>query len=271
MSAVPRKIKTFIETISNREIFRTGSLFLSLKRDRELSEYSHDIFKVLSVIETRNILEKYEINVVLDVGANRGQYADFLRNNANYNKTIISFEPIPSVFEELKNNASSDPGWNVYNLALGNRDGKEKINLSDNSLFSSFLISNKYCEERFGSEAAGAKQEPVTIRRLEGLFNEIKIDPGTARIYLKMDTQGYDLEVFSGLGDKRKYISVLQSELSVTPIYEGMPHLTESISFFEAAGFELAGLFPVNRDQSTLQVIEYDCLMVNAHLPDQPV
>ena len=182
-------------------------------------------------------------------------------------KKINSFEPIPSVFEELKRNSSADPGWDVYNLALGNRDGKEKINLPDNFLFSSFLSSNKYCEERFGRESVGVKQESVTIRRLEGLFNEIKIDLRTARIYLKMDTQGYDMEVFSGLGVKNKYISVLQSELSVTPIYKGMPHLTESISFFEAAGFELAGLYPVNRDQSTLRVIEYDCLMVNGLLP----
>lgn len=269
MSAIPRSIKKIIESISGRNIVRTGSLFLSMKKDRDLSECSHDLFKVLSVIELKTMLEKYEINLVLDVGANQGQFAAFLRNNVNYDKQIISFEPISSVFEELKENASVDPEWDVYNLALGSRDTKKKIYLSDNSLFSSFLISNNYCEQRFGQEATGNKQETVTIRRLDGLFNEIKVDLSKARIYLKMDTQGYDLEVFSGLGDKNKYISILQSELSVTPIYKGMPHLTESISCFEKAGFELAGLSPVNRDQLTLRIIEYDCMMVNTRFSNQ--
>ena len=85
-----------------------------------------------------------------------------------------------------------------------------------------------------------------------------------ARIYLKLDTQGYDLKVFSGTERLRKIIFALQSEMSILPIYEGLPHVTESIAVYEKAGFEIAGMYPISLDNATLRMIEFDCLMVNA-------
>lgn len=83
-------------------------------------------------------------------------------------------------------------------------------------------------------------------------------------MYLKMDTQGYDLEVLKGLGSMHEFIFALQSEISVIPIYQNMPHLTDSISFLEKAGFEIAGMYPVNQEKSTLRMVEFDVLMVNS-------
>ncbi len=64
---------------------------------------------------------------------------------------------------------------------------------------------------------------------LESLLPDI----GSRRILLKMDTQGYDTEVFKGLGSKLEHVYALQSEVSLISIYEGMPHWTESISLYE--------------------------------------
>jgi hypothetical protein len=61
----------------------------------------------------------------------------------------------------------------------------------------------------------------------------------------------------------------LQSEVSTAPIYEGMPHLSEAITLFESRGFSLTTLLPVNRDEATSRVIEFDCVMVRADaVPD---
>ena len=75
----------------------------------------------------------------------------------------------------------------------------------------------------------------------------------TPLIFLKMDTQGYDKEAFAGMSSQIPNLFGLQSELSVVPLYEGMPHYTDT-------EYEAAGLFVVNRDASG-RVIEYDCLM----------
>ena len=226
-------------------------------------EGARHIYKYLQSLRTKTILEDYAVNLVLDVGANEGQFALNLRN-LGYEGKIMSFEPLSTVFQILSRRAVKDPNWNTYNLALGKQSGKQKIQVSDSSVFSSFLKSNSWCEQRFGKESVGSKEETVTIRRLEEVLNETIESLDEARIFLKMDTQGYDLEVFAGLGHLLKTVVALQSEVSVIPIYENMPHLTESISCFEKAGFDLAGMYPVVDEISTLRVVEFDCLMVKA-------
>jgi hypothetical protein len=56
----------------------------------------------------------------------------------------------------------------------------------------------------------------------------------------------------------------MQSELSLVPLYDGMPHLTEQLATFEDAGFQVTGMFPVVFDRATMRVIEFDAVMVRA-------
>lgn len=165
-----------------------------------------------------------------------------------------------SHFEKLAKAASSDPNWHVYKLALGSQASTQIINVSDATVFSTLLRTNDYCIQRFGGGAQGKRVEVVSIRRLDELLDKIVPDIENKQIFLKMDTQGYDTEVFKGLGNKLKHVIALQSEVSLISIYEGMPHWTESISIYEKAGFGVVGMFPVTRDSD--RIIEYDCLLV---------
>jgi FkbM family methyltransferase len=224
-------------------------------------ESNRKIYDHLCQLRIKTLLDRYQINVVIDVGANEGQFASELRR-MGYHGKIISFEPISSVFETLKTIASLDRDWDVYNLALGQENSQKTIYIAGDSAFSSLLKSNDWCEREFGDESVGKREETVIVRRLEEVLHENIENLDQAKIYLKMDTQGYDLEVFMGLGDMDKKVLALQSEMSVVPIYQGMPHLTESISFFEQAGFGIAGMYPVSTEKSALRVVEFDCLMV---------
>jgi FkbM family methyltransferase len=214
--------------------------------------FSHDV-------QLGAILRKCGVNLVLDVGANHGQFAEGLREF--YQGQILSFEPVSSVFSTLKQTASGDPNWQTHKLALGSRDAQETIHISAKSVFNSFLNTNEYCESRFGANATGTTEEMVKVRRLDTFLPEVIPNLDNARIFLKMDTQGYDLEVFRGLGNLRERIVALQTEVSVIPIYVGMPSWTESIRFLEEEGFGIVGLFPINRE--AMRIIEYDCIMIS--------
>ena len=72
----------------------------------------------------QRLFAKYEIDSVLDVGANRGQYRDFLRNEVGFTGMIISFEPVRHVFEQLERRTQEDPSWKAINMALGSTDGR---------------------------------------------------------------------------------------------------------------------------------------------------
>jgi FkbM family methyltransferase len=238
------------------------SILLMEKTHQEV-QGSRGIYDYLCQLRLKTILEKYRINLVLDVGANEGQFATGLRA-MGYEGRIISFEPIPKVFEILKKAAADDPNWEVQQIALGKESKEQTINVADSSNFSSFLESRPWSQEYYGKALLTSREETVFIRRLDEVLGEAVENLETARIYLKLDTQGYDLEVFLGVGSIRNSIVAMQSEISVVPIYEGMPHLTDSISFFEEAGFAIAGMYPVSTEKHSLRLIEFDCLMVDA-------
>jgi hypothetical protein len=65
--------------------------------------------------------------------------------------------------------------------------------------------------------------------------------------FLKMNTQGYDLEVFKGTAGCMDKIRGIQSELSVQPLYKNMPHFLEALDAYAAAGFDPYNLSVVNR------------------------
>jgi FkbM family methyltransferase len=287
MSNIKKIFKNIIENITGYHILGLGngsfamirenletqflmpSSFLITSKSVTELKWTKTIYEHLLKLRLMTLLEKYQIDVVIDVGANEGQYASDLRR-FGYQGKIISFEPLSSAFEVLKNAAASDPNWVVYNLALGTENTNKPIFVSDNSQFTSFLKSNDWCEREYGSVSVGEREETVTIRRLDEVLAETLENLDRARIYLKLDTQGYDLEVFKGLGKMHERIVALQSEVSVTPIYQNMPHLTDSILFYEQAGFEVAGMYPVNTEQSGLRIIEFDCVMVSSkHAPSR--
>src|SRR5271154_6586030 len=71
-----------------------------------------------------DFIKSKKITTVLDVGANQGQYATGLRVRG-YREKIVSFEPDPGAFGQLKAKAEPDPKWSVRNLAIGARDGEQ--------------------------------------------------------------------------------------------------------------------------------------------------
>jgi hypothetical protein len=102
----------------------------------------------------------------------------------------------------------------------------------------------------------------VSVRRLDGLWSRIADDLPEPRVYLKMDTQGCDLEVFDGARGCIELVWGLQSELSALPLYEGMPDYATSLQRYRSCGFEVSGFFPVFRDKETHLLGEFDCVMI---------
>jgi len=247
MGAFRKRVKNLLGKITGYEIARFG----------DKSFIFTDTWFSRSA-QISSIIDKFGIDLVIDVGANEGSFAQELRSF--YRGEILSFEPVSSVFEKLAAAAASDPNWHVYKVALGNQESTQTIHVSNETVFSSLLKANDYCAQRFGDDALGTKEEVVSVRRLDNLLQEIAPDFGSKHIFLKMDTQGYDIEVFKGLGSKLKHVVALQSEVSLISIYEGMPHWTENICTYERAGFGVAGMFPISQD--SYRIIEYDCLLV---------
>jgi Methyltransferase FkbM domain len=158
----------------------------------------------------------------------------------------------------------------VHRIALGSTEGSVPIRVQ--RTFSSLLPASDYGKGRFATlrdfEDKDDKVVDVPLRRLDSVLPELlpeitRADGGPPRVFLKMDTQGFDLEAFRGLGDRVGEIVGLQSEVALLLIYDGMPRMPEAVATYEAAGFELSGMYPVTSEPDG-RVIEYDCVMVRA-------
>ncbi len=128
---------------------------------------------------------------------------------------------------------------------------------------SSLLPATGLGVERYERLQTPQTQE-VAVRRLDALLPKLLADVPDPRPYLKLDTQGYDLEVFGGLGDTADSFVAMQSEVALLRIYEGMPRMSEALEVYEAAGFEVAGLYTVTKHARTARVLEFDCILVRA-------
>jgi FkbM family methyltransferase len=206
----------------------------------------------------RWILQRAEIDHVLDIGANVGEYGHDLRT-LGYTGTIHSFEPIPEVYHTLEAAAKGDDRWCTHQQAFGANHEKKDFHVAQGSKLSSFLHSNSYGQEEIPVMQL-QRIEKVLVKRLESWSTQL---PLYSRIFLKIDTQGYDMEVLRGAESFLPRVIALQTELAVSPIYQGAPSFEEHLEFISAAGFALAGLFPVTYDRH-FRVIEFDCLALRA-------
>jgi FkbM family methyltransferase len=208
----------------------------------------------------KTLLRELAIDCVLDVGAHEGEFAGFLRD-LGYAGEIVSFEPVRASFETLSKARAQDKHWRGQNVALGAEEGELEMNIYAGSVFNSFLKPAENGTDRFRDNTQIVRVEKVPVRRLEVVVDEILAARPSANIFLKMDTQGYDLQVVRGGGRRLESIRALQSELAARATYAGMPTLPESLSELDRLGFELTGIFPVAREMDHLRVIEFDCVM----------
>jgi FkbM family methyltransferase len=205
------------------------------------------------------VLRSGGVDCVVDAGANVGQYAQALRRSG-YRGRIVSFEPVRASYAELERAARDDDDWWVRHEGLGSADGTATIHTMDGTM-SSLLPASEF-GRTWSAGLRDTGSEEITVRRLDGLLPELLEGLPEGRVFLKMDTQGYDLEVLEGARAVLDRVVALQAELACVPIYDGMARLPEQWAVLEAAGFESAGVFPVSFDKETVRAIEYDVVMV---------
>jgi FkbM family methyltransferase len=202
------------------------------------------------------LLKKHRADCVVDVGANVGQFATAIRR-AGYRGPIISFEPVPEAVAELQGRSASDPDWTVQRVAVGDRPGALELNVSEATNTSSFLgVKDEYVA---GFPPARVRRsEQVSIATIDDLMREAPYE----RIFLKTDTQGYDLKVLVGASQTIPRTIGIQIELSVVAIYDDMPNYVEALAVLSELGFTLTGMYRV----PSFQIHEYDGVFIRNEL-----
>jgi FkbM family methyltransferase len=207
---------------------------------------------------TDYLLGQYNINTIVDVGANEGQFALKLIQKNRYKGKIISFEPVSSSFNLLSKNSQKSSNWSVVKSAVGDTEGTVPINISQNSVSSSLRKVNAHTVEAEAGTAI-VSTEMVSINTLDNL---LKLHQWQDDLWLKIDVQGFEREVLEGATETLKRAQVIQIELAVIPSYEQSPYLEEIITQLRTAGFTLYSIMSGFRNYKTGQMYEMEGFFV---------
>jgi FkbM family methyltransferase len=201
------------------------------------------------------MLSAERIDLVIDVGANSGQYGRALRASG-YDGRILSFEPLSSARSELETVSQRDNRWSVaQRIAAGDHDGVVTINIAGNSASSS-ILDMLDSHRHAAPYASYVGSEEVPVRRLDSVQHPF-LDEST-RPFLKIDTQGYESRVLKGATGLLKRVKGVQVELSLCPLYDGQVLWRDIIDLLEASGFELWSLVPEFLDPDTGRMLQCD-------------
>lgn len=212
-------------------------------------------------------LAHFEVDLVLDVGANRGQYAQSLRA-AGYPGRIVSFEPIGALQAELVRAAESDPAWTVAPpMALGAERGEAWLEVSAESDMSSLLHQTDLLE-RVSPTSAVVRRERVRVEPLD------RVAPpwleGARRPFLKLDVQGFESQVLDGGRHLLELLVGLQLELPLAPCYQGEAGWRSQLDRLEAAGFALWLVLPGYFERKLARQLQFDAVLMRADATRPP-
>jgi FkbM family methyltransferase len=224
-----------------------------------LNPAGYDILKYKTTYPAhiiRDLLQRNGIGLVLDVGANEGQYSAELRK-AGYKGRIISFEPLHDAYQALKASCSADRAWSAEKIALGDRNGTEKIHVSGHSPSSSLLpMTDLHTSSVPGSEYSG--DETIELKTLDSIYSELEV--AGEKIFMKVDTQGYEMHVLKGAVNSLPLISGLQLELSASALYEGEELYYTICRYVEEKGFRLVRIIPGYTNRATGEMLQFDAV-----------
>lgn len=201
------------------------------------------------------LFRKHGIQRIIDIGANKGQFHDFIRHDVESTLPIHSFEPDPDLAAGLRERSRGQSGaWTISQCALGAENATRSFNRMALDVYNSFLAP--IADAGHPSNAIHMAFE-VEVKRLDDLLPELG---DLSRSFIKIDTQGWDLEVLQGGPRAFAQAPMVQTELSFRPIYQGCPTWAQSVEAFQAAGFIVSDIFMVRYDDLA-EAVEGDAIL----------
>ena len=197
-----------------------------------------------------------DVDLILDIGANIGQFAKSARSKG-YKGLIVSIEPSSKAHSILLKNAEKDPLWKVYErIAVGEHQGKHKLNLASNSVSSSLLPMNEL-HLKAAPKSSYFSQETVEVKSLDTILSDFTIN---LNCLLKIDTQGFEMEVLTGAENALKFIKYIMIELSVFELYKGQANYFDITKFLIDREFKLISIDKSFEDPNSGKTLQYDAI-----------
>ncbi|MBO9399402.1 FkbM family methyltransferase [Shimia sp. R9_3] len=207
----------------------------------------------------------YKTNVMIDVGANEGQFISKVMSNSSLAfEKIYSFEPLPDAFANLQNRVQdlkTKSKIQTFNIALGDKNETQNIYVAPNSVSSSLLpVADGFKRHLELEEEAQMQKIGIPVERFEDFAQSLfpSLDFKKDKCFLKLDVQGFEKHVLEGFGPLLDHVPLALLECSLVEIYRDRPLMGDMFEYMTKKGFHVAGIFPGYFDDETRQLFEVD-------------
>lgn len=228
-------VKTIVKEL--KKTFRSlGFDIVSSKRNKLSNRdmIDHDICVVVNTNSP----------VIFDVGANKGQSIE-LYSRLFTDATIYSFEPNPGLYKTLAERFKDNHKVHVSPVALGETDGSNEFIVFENNELSSF----KHMEVNTFNPFSGEKIDSKPVVEITTLDSYVQKNAIPGITLLKIDTQGYELEILKG-SIQRLSAGVIQHiylEICLVPLYKGQSNYIDIFRLLQQYGYQLVGIYEMRR------------------------
>lgn len=199
--------------------------------------------RVLAGAEHRRVLAR-GLNTVVDIGANRGQFALAARRWAPRAR-VIAFEPLPGPAEIFRRVFRVDGGVCLYQCAVGPAAARQVMHVSAREDSSSLLPISVEQTAMF----PGTEEKSTVEVRVATLDEFVAPDDLIAPALLKLDVQGYELDALQGCEALLRGFEWVYCECSFVEFYTGQKLADDVVAWLAARGFRLEGTFNPARDR----------------------
>lgn len=197
---------------------------------------------VAAAIEHEPLLRTLQFKTIVDIGANRGQFA-LVSRRCFPQARIIAFEPLAAPAHRFRAVLGQDPLVTLHPVAVGVTAGKATMHVAGEDDSSSLLPLTDLQQQ-----LSGTHEVATEIIQIEPLAARIRAEELIAPALLKIDVQGYELAVLEGCEPLLERFSHIYAECSFVELYQGQPLATEIIDYLRSHKFDLAGAYSVQYD-----------------------
>lgn len=238
-----------------RSLFRDPAFFLRFK-DSVMANPAEHLYRTKKYIHSHNV--SVEKGTIIDVGAASGDTTQWFAAEFPSLK-VIAFEPLKEACQAAKRKTQSLSNVEVHQIALGDENGTSVLNVTSDRLASSL----KEPMENENGTAPGSKirlasRETVAVKRLDDAVGNERV------LLLKIDTQGYELQVLKGAAQTLRRTELILIEMCNHDLYKGGARYWEVDSLLREHGFKLIDVYVTYRPAGIIQ--EYDALYRNQSL-----
>lgn len=192
-----------------------------------------------ATIEHQEPLSRIQADTIVDVGANRGQFAIFARHLLP-DCTILAFEPLERPANTFELLFRDDPKTRLARAAVASKRGSLTMHVTAADDSSSGFEVGDLQRQAFGTAVVETRDVPCGP--LSDFLGPTDL---VGRCLMKVDVQGFELEVLRGAEEMLDRFSAIYCELSFVELYVGQPLASEVIAYLHGRNFDLAGVYNI--------------------------